>query len=99
MKDRRTLKGVNSNESSSDFEISDRLLKSSDSNSNSSSDDAQSSSFTRPPISYAMLITEAIQSSPEKQLVLSDIYDFVQQHYPYFKDAGAGWKVSGYFYM
>lgn len=48
----------------------------------------------RPPISYAMLITEAIQSSADKQLILSEIYEYIEEHYPYFRTAGTGWKNS-----
>lgn len=49
-------------------------------------------------LSYADLITKAIQSSPEKRLTLSQIYDWMVQNVPYFKDKGdstssAGWKV------
>lgn len=50
-------------------------------------------------MSYADLITQAIQSSPDKRLTLSQIYDWMVQNVPYFKDKGdsnssAGWKVS-----
>lgn len=50
-------------------------------------------------LSYADLITKAIQSSPEKRLTLSQIYDWMVQNVPYFKDKGdstssAGWKNS-----
>lgn len=50
-------------------------------------------------LSYADLITKAIQSSPEKRLTLSQIYDWMVQNVPYFKDKGdstssAGWKVG-----
>ncbi|XP_007545038.2 forkhead box protein O3-like [Poecilia formosa] len=49
--------------------------------------------------SYADLITQAIESSPEKRLTLSQIYDWMVRSVPYFKDRGdsnssAGWKVS-----
>lgn len=49
-------------------------------------------------MSYADLITQAIQSSPDKRLTLSQIYDWMVQNVPYFKDKGdsnssAGWKV------
>jgi forkhead box protein O3 len=49
-------------------------------------------------MSYADLITQAIQSSSEKRLTLSQIYDWMVQNVPYFKDKGdsnssAGWKV------
>lgn len=48
--------------------------------------------------SYADLITRAIESAPEKRLTLSQIYDWMVRHVPYFKDKGdsnssAGWKV------
>ena len=51
--------------------------------------------------SYADLITQAIQNSPEKRLTLSQIYEWMVQNVEYFKDKGdsnssAGWKVSGY---
>ncbi|XP_057373821.1 forkhead box protein O-like [Daphnia carinata] len=50
-------------------------------------------------MSYADLITQAIQSSPDKRLTLSQIYDWMVQNVPYFKDKGdsnssAGWKNS-----
>lgn len=50
------------------------------------------------PSSYADLISQAITSSPEQRLTLSQIYDWMIQNVPYFKDKGdsnssAGWKV------
>ncbi|XP_069751236.1 forkhead box protein O3-like isoform X1 [Narcine bancroftii] len=50
-------------------------------------------------LSYADLITKAIESSPDKRLTLSQIYDWMVRHIPYFKDKGdsnssAGWKNS-----
>merc|ERR1740129_1188790 len=50
-------------------------------------------------LSYADLITQAILSSPEKRLTLSQVYDWMVQNIPYFKDRGdsnssAGWKNS-----
>lgn len=50
-------------------------------------------------LSYADLITQAIQSAPEKRLTLSQIYEWMVQNVPYFKDKGdsnssAGWKVK-----
>lgn len=49
--------------------------------------------------SYADLITQAIESSPEKRLTLAQIYDWMVRSVPYFKDKGdsnssAGWKVG-----
>lgn len=50
-------------------------------------------------LSYADLITKAIESTPDKRLTLSQIYDWMVRSVPYFKDKGdsnssAGWKVS-----
>jgi hypothetical protein len=50
-------------------------------------------------LSYADLITKAIDSTADKRLTLSQIYDWMVQNVPYFKDKGdnnssAGWKVS-----
>ena len=50
-------------------------------------------------LSYADLITQAIQSSPEGRLTLSQVYEWMVQNIPYFKDKGdsnssAGWKVG-----
>ncbi|XP_067883276.1 forkhead box protein O3B isoform X2 [Heterodontus francisci] len=50
-------------------------------------------------MSYADLITKAIESSPDKRLTLSQIYDWMVRSVPYFKDKGdsnssAGWKNS-----
>ncbi|XP_006003804.1 forkhead box protein O1 [Latimeria chalumnae] len=49
--------------------------------------------------SYAELISQAIESSPDKRLTLSQIYDWMVKSVPYFKDKGdsnssAGWKNS-----
>ena len=50
-------------------------------------------------LSYADLITQAIKSSPDQRLTLSQIYDWVVTNVPYFSDKGdsassSGWKVS-----
>lgn len=50
-------------------------------------------------LSYADLITQAITSASETRLTLSQIYEWMVQNVPYFKDKGdsnssAGWKVS-----
>ena len=47
----------------------------------------------KPPYSYANLITFAINSSPKKKMTLSDIYQWICDNFPYYKDAGNGWKV------
>lgn len=50
-------------------------------------------------LSYADLITQAIASASDNRLTLSQIYEWMVQNVPYFKDKGdsnssAGWKVS-----
>ena len=49
--------------------------------------------------SYAELISQAIESAPEKRLTLAQIYEWMVRTVPYFKDKGdsnssAGWKVT-----
>ncbi len=48
----------------------------------------------KPSYSYIGLIAMAILSSPERQLVLSDIYQWISDHYPYFRTRGLGWRNS-----
>lgn len=50
-------------------------------------------------LSYADLITKAIESAPEKRMTLSQIYGWMVQNISFFKDKGesnssAGWKAS-----
>jgi len=48
----------------------------------------------KPSYSYIGLIAMAILSSSERQLVLSDIYQWILDHYPYFRSRGTGWRNS-----
>ncbi|XP_044765677.1 forkhead box protein B1 [Coccinella septempunctata] len=48
----------------------------------------------KPQHSYIGLIAMAILSSPEAKLVLSDIYQHILDHYPYFRTRGPGWRNS-----
>ncbi|OON17674.1 fork head domain protein, partial [Opisthorchis viverrini] len=45
----------------------------------------------KPPYSYASLITAAIQSSHEKRMTLSEIYQWICENFPYYCEAGGGW--------
>lgn len=47
----------------------------------------------KPAYSYASLITFAINSSPDKRMTLSEIYQWIIEKYPYYRDAENGWKV------
>lgn len=49
---------------------------------------------SKPPYSYANLITFAINSSPKKKMTLSEIYQWICDKFPYYKEAGNGWKNS-----
>lgn len=74
--------------------------KKSSSSSNSSSGSAANSSTSgarrqeKPPYSYIALIVMAIQSSASKRLTLSEIYQFLQQRFPFFRGSYQGWKNS-----
>ncbi|XP_032821466.1 forkhead box protein J3 [Petromyzon marinus] len=48
----------------------------------------------KPPYSYANLITFAINSSARKRMTLSEIYQWICDNFPYYKEAGIGWKNS-----
>ena len=48
---------------------------------------------SRPQISYAGMIVQAIISSPGARMTLRGIYDWVQETYPYFKNAAKNWQV------
>ncbi|ESN89859.1 hypothetical protein HELRODRAFT_148297, partial [Helobdella robusta] len=49
---------------------------------------------TKPPFSYTYLITAAINSSNVKRMTLSEIYQWIASNYPYYQNAGYGWKNS-----
>ncbi|MED6248198.1 hypothetical protein ATANTOWER_028788 [Ataeniobius toweri] len=48
----------------------------------------------KPPYSYIALIVMAIQSSPSKRVTLSEIYQFLQARFPFFRGQYQGWKNS-----
>ncbi|XP_066991517.2 forkhead box protein J3 [Anabrus simplex] len=48
----------------------------------------------KPPYSYASLIRLAISNAPKGKMTLSEIYQFIIQQFPYYRDAGTGWKNS-----
>jgi hypothetical protein len=48
----------------------------------------------KPSYSYIGLIAMAILSAPEQKLVLSDIYQWILDHYAYFRARGPGWRNS-----
>ncbi|ESN98191.1 hypothetical protein HELRODRAFT_84905, partial [Helobdella robusta] len=48
----------------------------------------------KPTHSYIGIIAMAILNSKEKKLVLSDIYQWILDNYPYFRRRGPGWRNS-----
>lgn len=48
----------------------------------------------KPPYSYATLITYAIKSSSREKMTLNEIYQWITDNFPYYRDAEGGWKVS-----
>ncbi|XP_056132852.1 forkhead box Q2 [Lampris incognitus] len=48
----------------------------------------------KPTQSYIALISMAILASEEKKLLLCDIYQWIMEHYPYFKSKDKNWRNS-----
>ena len=48
----------------------------------------------KPPFSYIALIVMAIQAAPTKRCTLSEIYQFLQQRFAFFRGTYQGWKNS-----
>ena len=47
----------------------------------------------KPSHSYAHLITMAINSSENKKMSLSDIYQWISDHFAFYRHCNTGWKV------
>ncbi|TWW57770.1 forkhead box Q2 [Takifugu flavidus] len=51
-------------------------------------------SADKPNQSYIALISKAILASDQKKLLLCDIYQWIMDHYPYFKSKDKNWRNS-----
>lgn len=49
--------------------------------------------------SYASMIRLAISSSPNGKMTLNEIYTYICNAFPYYKEAGKGWMVSMWYCM
>ncbi len=43
---------------------------------------------------YVTLIRYAVLGSPHQRLTLGEIYECIEERYPFYKSAGKGWKNS-----
>ncbi|KAF9741372.1 hypothetical protein PMIN06_006458 [Paraphaeosphaeria minitans] len=48
----------------------------------------------KPPHSYAQLIGQAILQSEEQMLTLANIYEYIKEHYAFFRVTNSGWQNS-----
>lgn len=52
-------------------------------------------STSKPPYSYAELITMAMRNSVESRLTLADIYRWISDNFEYYRSADPSWQVNG----
>ncbi|XP_018324954.1 fork head domain-containing protein FD4-like [Agrilus planipennis] len=69
----------------------DATLKSGEFN-NSLFFDKGQQQLRKPPFTFVQLITQALITSPNHQLPLSEIYKFIADRYPYYRIANDKWK-------
>jgi len=50
--------------------------------------------YQKPPYSYAALISRALRECDGAKLTLAGIYEWIKEHYPYYRTAEAAWQNS-----
>ncbi|PGH11316.1 hypothetical protein AJ79_04932 [Helicocarpus griseus UAMH5409] len=55
---------------------------------------ADSAKDLKPPYSYATMIAQAIFSTEEEKLTLSNIYNFITERYAFYRHTNSGWQNS-----
>ena len=53
----------------------------------------------KPPYSYAQMIAQAIFSSDEEKLTLSNIYSFIADKYAFYRHSNSGWQVRSFDFL
>lgn len=49
---------------------------------------------TKPPFSYATMISQAILTTPDHQMSLADIYEWISSRYSFYRFSKSGWQNS-----
>ena len=58
------------------------------------SEEKENNDFPKPPYSFSNLLVLAIKNSLTGKLTVTEIYAFIEENFPYYKNAPAGWKNS-----
>merc|ERR1712241_729968 len=62
--------------------------------SNANGNEGKENGYPKPAYSYSCLIALALKNSHTGSMSVSEIYKFMCEHFPYFKNAPSGWKNS-----